>query len=237
MGYHAAKFLSEEDGVKITAIIERDGALVDSEGLAVEGVRSFLREHEGVKGFPDATYYENGASLLESECDILIPAALEGQINLENVDRIKAPLIAEAANGPITFDADERLRRRGTVVLPDAYVNAGGVTVSYFEWIKNLSHIRFGRMDRRLDELRGARVVHALEVMMGKEIPEEIRTELTTGASELSVVRSGLDDTMRLAYQEISQVFHSSDAISDLRTAAFVVALRKIAKTYLEMGL
>jgi glutamate dehydrogenase (NAD(P)+) len=236
VGYHAAKFLSEEDGAKIVCIIEWDGALVKEEGLPVEEVRQYMNERGGVKGYADAQYVANGRQCLELACDILIPAALESQITVENADDIKAPLIVEAANGPVTFDADQKLRKRGTVILPDAYVNAGGVTVSYFEWTKNLSRIRFGRLQRRLDEYRGQAMIEALETVSGKPIPKHIRTSLMRGSDELSLVRSGLDDTMRLAYQEISHEFHSNDKINDFRTAAFVVSLRKIARTYLEMG-
>ncbi|MCI0399343.1 MAG: Glu/Leu/Phe/Val dehydrogenase [Chloroflexi bacterium] len=237
VGYHAAKFLEEEDGARIIAIIEWDGAIVNQDGLSVEAVRQFINEHGGVKNYPNATYVADGRSCLSLECDILIPAALESQITSENVDGIRAPLIVEGANGPITFNADEKLRARGVVILPDFYANAGGVTVSYFEWIKNLSRIRFGRMQRRMDEYRGQAIVHALESLTGKEVPAHLRAELSTGADELALVRSGLDDTMRTAYQEISEVFHSKDEITDFRTAAFVVSLRKIARTYMEMGI
>ncbi|MFO7539782.1 MAG: Glu/Leu/Phe/Val dehydrogenase [Chloroflexota bacterium] len=236
VGYYGAKFLQQEDDALITAVVEWDGAIVDEGGIDIEALRQHMNEHGGVKGYPQGTYVENGRFVLEQECDILIPAALEGQITVENAARIQAPLIVEGANGPVTFAADEILRRRGVVMLPDFYVNAGGVTVSYFEWIKNLSHIRFGRMERRLDEYRGQAIIHALEVMIGKSVPDAIRAELSTGADELALVRSGLDDTMRLAYQEISQTLHQSDTITDFRTAAFVVSLRKVVRTYLEMG-
>jgi glutamate dehydrogenase (NAD(P)+) len=162
---------------------------------------------------------------------------LENQITSDNVDKIKAPLIVEAANGPITFNADEKLRERKVVVLPDFYANAGGVTVSYFEWIKNISHIRFGRMERRQEEYRGLAIVEALETLTGQQLSAASRAKITTGADELMLVRSGLDDTMRMAYQEISSVFHSNPSIHDFRTAAFVVSLRKIARTYMEMGI
>jgi glutamate dehydrogenase (NAD(P)+) len=236
VGYFGAKFLQEEDDALITGVVEWDGAIVDEAGIDIEALRQHMNEHGGVKGYPQGTYVENGRSVMENECDILIPAALEGQITAENAGRIKAPLIVEGANGPVTFEADQILRERGVVMLPDFYVNAGGVTVSYFEWIKNLSHIRFGRMERRLDEYRGNAIIHALEVMTGQTVPDEIRAELSTGADELALVRSGLDDTMRLAYQEISQTLHRSDRITDFRTAAFVVSLRKVVRTYLEMG-
>jgi glutamate dehydrogenase (NAD(P)+) len=236
VGYYGAKFLQEEDDALVTGIVEWDGAIVDERGIDIESLRQHMNEYGGVKGYPHGTYVENGRSVMENECDILIPAALEGQITAENAARIKAPLIVEGANGPVTFEADEILRKRGVVMLPDFYVNAGGVTVSYFEWIKNLSHIRFGRMERRLDEYRGNAIIHALEVMTGQSVPDEIRAELSTGADELALVRSGLDDTMRLAYQEISQTLHRSERITDFRTAAFVVSLRKVVRTYMEMG-
>ena len=178
---------------------------------------------------------EDGSLLLEADCDILIPAAIESVITAENAERIQARLIAEAANGPTTFEADEILRDRGKVVIPDAYLNAGGVIVSYFEWIKNLSHIRFGRMDRRIDELRGQRIVEAIETAVGKPLPETQRHDLMRGADELDLVRSGLDDTMRQAYNEMREVFLRHDKVHDLRTAAYVVAIEKIAQSYREM--
>lgn len=236
VGYHAAKFLQEEDGAKIVAIIERDGAIIDEGGLPVEMVRQHMNEFGGLKGFPDARYVEDGLSALELECDILIPAAMEEQITLDNAARIKANLIVEAANGPITYEADQILRERGVVILPDAFVNAGGVTVSYFEWIKNLSHIRFGRMQRRLDEWRGERTIQALEELTGKKVPEALRRDIVIGADELAMVRSGLDDTMRLAFQEISDVMHGTKGVNDYRTAAYIVAIKKIAQTYMDMG-
>lgn len=236
VGYHAAKFLSEEDGAKIICIIEHDGALIDERGLDVQAVRDYITQYGGVAGYPDAKYDPYGVHYLEMECDMLIPAVLEGQINMNNVDRIKANVIVEAANGPVTFNADQRLRERGILVVPDTFVNAGGVTVSYFEWVKNISHVRFGRMSRRLDEWRGEKLIEALELLTDKQIPESLRRELTLSTEEITLVRSGLDDTMRVAYQEISEVFHEKPHIKDMRTAAFYVAIKKIAQTYLDMG-
>jgi glutamate dehydrogenase (NAD(P)+) len=237
VGFHTAKFLSELEGVKITGIIERDGAIVSDAGMDVEDVFAHIRETGGVKGFGGGNFVEKGASVLEAECDILVPAALEGQITLENAPHIKAPLIAEAANGPLTFQADQYLREHGKVILPDAYLNAGGVTVSYFEWIKNLSHIRFGRLDRRHEEIRGQNIVETIEHMVGKSIPDEFRKKLSYGSNELDLVRSGLDDTMRTAYQNIREIYLGNDNVPDLRTAAFRLAIEKISSAYLEMGL
>ncbi len=237
VGYHAAKFLSEEDGVRVIAVIERDGAICSEAGLCIESVNEHKLRTSGVKGFLDATFVENGASVLEAECDILLPAAMEGQITRENAARIRASLIAEAANGPVTFDADEILRGRGKVIIPDIYLNAGGVTVSYFEWIKNLSHIRFGRMDRRYQEARGIALIEAIEEGTGRKVSDTLRQRLVQGADELALVRSGLDDSMREAYTGIREIWRSRDAVQDLRTAAFVLAIEKIAACYRNMDL
>ncbi len=237
VGYHAGKYLSEEDGAHVIGVIERDGALLDEKGLNVEEVYQWKVEQGGIKGFPNARFVEDGNSLLEHECDILIPAALEGQIHGDNAGRVQAKIVAEAANGPVTFNADAILRERGIIVIPDFYLNAGGVTVSYFEWIKNISHIRFGRLERRLDEMRGARIVEVLEHMTGRQVPGEMAKKLAQGADELDLVRSGLEDTMRLAYQAIRETWLENGRVEDLRTAAFVVALRKIARSYEQVGL
>ena len=236
VGYHAAKLLDEEDECKIIAIIERDGVLINDEGLCVEDVRMHINEHKTIKGFPDAKFSEDGASGLEIECDILVPAAMEAQITKENAENIKTQLIIEAANGPVTFEADDILRQRGITILPDAYVNAGGVTVSYFEWVRNLAHIRFGRMERRHDEMRGAQMLKAIETMTGETSSEWMQKELVYGADELDLVRSGLDDTMRNSYQQLKEAFNSNDKINDFRTAAYVVAIQKLVRSYIDIG-
>ncbi len=237
VGYHAAKFLSEEDKVKVIAIIDRDGAVINEEGLNVHDVRQHLAETGGVRGFPAAEFRENGAEVLTMECDILIPAALESQINAHNAMQIQAKLLVEAANGAVTYEADEILRNRGVVMLPDVWVNAGGVTVSYFEWTRNLSHMRFGRLQRRFDELRGSNYATALEEMTEKSMPAKLRTDIVRGASELDLVRSGLDDTMRMAFADIRDTMKRNPEIKDYRTAAFVIAIRKLAQSYYDLGL
>jgi glutamate dehydrogenase (NAD(P)+) len=236
VGYHAAKLLDEEDDCKIIAIIERDGVLINEQGIRVEDVRMHINEHNTIKGFPDAKFSEDGATGLETECDILIPAAMEAQITKKNAANINTKLLIEAANGPVTFEADDILRQRGVTILPDAYVNAGGVTVSYFEWVRNLAHIRFGRMERRHDEMRGAHMLQALETMTGKQSEDWIRKELVYGADELDLVRSGLDDTMRNSYQQLKEVYDSNDKIKDFRTAAYVVAIQKLVRSYIDIG-
>jgi len=237
VGSHAARFLQEEDDAVIVGIIERDGALVNDAGLSVVDVLRHLHDTGGVRGFTGAEFVEDGAKVLEHECDVLIPAALESQITRHNAARIRAPLIAEAANGPITFAADEVLHERGTVILPDVYLNAGGVTVSYFEWVKNVSHMRFGRLDRRIEEARGRDMIRAMEALTGKKLPLDLAEPLLRGSGEIDHVRAGLDDTMRGAYNDIRELFLRRDDVPDLRTAAFVLAIRKIALAYQEMGL
>ena len=242
VGYHAAKFLTEEDGSKIVGIIERDGAVTNDEGLDVEAVKAWIGQNGGVKNYPDAQFVPDGSVVLEKECDILIPAALEGVIHKGNAAQIKAPLIIEAANGPVTAGADEILRQKGCVIIPDMYANAGGVTVSYFEWVKNLSHIRFGRMQRRQEEARHQLVVDELERLsadtgIGWQLSPNFKERYLRGAGELELVRSGLDDTMRAAYKAMREVWHSRDNVSDLRVAAYLVSIGRIATSYAAKGL
>ena len=242
VGYHAAKFLASEDGAKIIGVIERDGAIVNHNGIDVDGLHEWIAGHGGVAGCPFGTFVADGASVLEEECDILIPAALEGVINLANAARIKAPLIIEAANGPVTAGADQILREKGCVIIPDMYANAGGVTVSYFEWVKNLSHIRFGRMQRRQEEARHQLVVDELERLSDHlgdawSMTPDFKQRYLRGADELELVRSGLDDTMRIAYQSMREVWHGREDVTDLRTAAYLVSIDKVALSYKAKGI
>ena len=236
VGYHAAKFLQEEDEARITVIIERDGALIDDEGLSVAAVSAWKEEHGGLRGYPQAQFVEDGQACLASDCDILLLAATEGQVTERNAKDIRARLIVEAANGPVTTAADEQLRARGVLVLPDAFVNAGGVTVSYFEWIKNLAHIRFGRLERRLDEMRMQRVIEALEALTGRTVPPQLRRDLSAESDELTLVRSGLEDTMRMAWAEVRETW-LGEGLEDPRSAAWLVAMRKVAQSYETAGL
>ena len=193
VGYHAAKFLSEEDGCRVIAIGDISGGVVSPDGLNIARLAEHRAKAGALAGFTGARDLAGPQDVLEVECDILIPAALENQITLANVDRIKAKMIAEAANGPTTPGADERLNRRGVFILPDIYLNAGGVTVSYFEWTKNLSHIRYGRMEKRLDEIYREKLVATIEQVTGKQVPERLRRDLIRGADEIDLVNSGLD--------------------------------------------
>jgi len=237
VGYHAAHFLSTEDGCKITAVIERDGAVINDDGININQLQTHLIENKGVKGFSGANYVSNGSEILEKDCDILIPAAMEGVINLSNAQRIKANVIIEAANGPVTAGADEILTAAGTIIIPDMYANAGGVTVSYFEWVKNLSHIRFGRMQRRQQASSNHILVEEMERLIGKPVSEDFKNKFFKGAGELELVRSGLEDTMCTAYQQMHDTWRSNENIDSLRTAAYVLALSKVADSYRALGL
>ena len=231
VGYHSAKFMQEE-GAVIVGIAEYDGAVYNPKGIDVEEITTYRRENGSFDGFKGAEMMASREKALELECDILIPAALENQITKENADRIKAKIIAEAANGPTTFDAAEKLEQRGVLIVPDMFLNAGGVTVSYFEWLKNLSHVRFGRMEKRFEERSNLGILNTIEELTGKKInPEQVRM-IAHGPEERDLVNSGLEETMVKAYQTIRQVKADYKDTIDLRTAAFISVLHKIADSY-----
>jgi glutamate dehydrogenase (NAD(P)+) len=235
VGYHAAKFC-QEGGARIIGLAEYEGAIHCPAGLDVEKVAQHRREGRPIVDFPDAESLPTRESGLEIECDILIPAALQHVITMENVDRIRAKIIGEGANGPIVADASERLAQRGVMVIPDVYINAGGVTVSYFEWLKNLSHVRFGRMEKRFEQRAHTSLLRMVEKMTGKSIEKSVFDEIVHGADEEDLVNSGLEETMVTAYHEIREIWVRDREKKDLRTAAFIHAVEKIARTYTEVG-
>lgn len=236
VGYHAAKFFQEE-GAIIISIAEYEGAIYDKNGLDVEEVMKHRKETGSILNFKKAKNIKNTYDALEMECDILIPAALENQIHIGNAKNIKAKIIAEASNGPITPEAEEILLKKGILILPDLYINSGGVTVSYFEWLKNLSHIRFGRMGRRYDELVNRHIVESIEQTTGQSLSDYQKKIIIHGANEEDLVNSGLEDTMISAYHEIRNTKLADNRLKDLRTAAFVVSIDKIAKSYMQLGI
>ena len=235
VGYHAALFLSTEDNCLITHVIERDGSIVDQKGINIEKLKKYILENGGVKGFDG--YVDKGSEILEEDADILIPAAMELVINKENADKIKTPLIIEAANGPVSSEADEILSKKGVVIIPDLYANAGGVTVSYFEWIKNLSRIRLGRLQRRAQENQTTLMIEALEKMTGSKFPDEYKDLVMQGSAEIDLVRSGLEDTMRNTYEVISEVWNKNPNANDLRTSAMMVSVKRVMDSYHSLGL
>jgi glutamate dehydrogenase (NAD(P)+) len=236
VGYHTAKFC-QEAGAIIVALAERDGAIVRPEGLDVEAVRRHLEATRSILDFPGARNLTPTGAALELECDILIPAALENQITAENAPRLHARIVAEAANGPTTAEAEQILLDRGVLIIPDVYLNAGGVTVSYFEWVKNLSHVRFGRVAKRYEEASFNRLLTAVEKATGKAFGEAERRMIVHGPDEIDLVNSGLEETMVGAFQQIRELARREPRITDLRTAAFLNAIRKVATSYLELGI
>lgn len=235
VGYHAALFLSQHDGCRITHVLEREGAIVDPDGIDIAALHEHIIETGDIQDYPGFT--KSGPEMLKAEADILIPAAMEGVINQENAPRIRTPLIIEAANGPITAAGNAVLRDRGIVIIPDFCANAGGVTVSYFEWIKNLTHIRFGRIQRRQLDNQFEALIAGVESITGKSFPADQRRELLGGATEINLVRSGLEDTMRGAYSAISTTWNETDNVPDLRTAAMMIAVDRVAQSYISIGI
>jgi glutamate dehydrogenase (NAD(P)+) len=241
VGFHAAKFLSEEDQCRVIAVSEYNGGVTNTDGIEIQAAKDWFSAHGTFRGFSGGTFVENAQTLLETPCDILIPAASEAVINASNAERISCKLLVEAANGPVTASADEILRKRGVVIIPDLYANAGGVTVSYFEWVKNLSHIRFGRMQRREEEARARLLIDELERATGTKLGGKFKERYVSGADELALVRSGLDDTMRGAYAQMRKVWHerraAKDEEIDLRVSAYMIAVQRVADSYVALGL
>ena len=236
VGYYAAKFLCEA-GAKLVGVAEREGSIADAGGLDLDRVVAHRAETGSILGFPGARDLPHRGSALELDCDILVPAALENQITDENCDRIQAKMIAEGANGPVTAAASDRLYRRGVMIVPDMYLNAGGVTVSYFEWLKNLSHVRFGRMEKRWEERAARKLLGAVESATGERFDEDEKRLFAAGPSEEDLVNSGLEETMVTSYQKIREMRRRHGDTPDLRIAAFILAIDMICTTYGDLGI
>jgi glutamate dehydrogenase (NAD(P)+) len=237
VGYHVAKILHEEDGCKIIAIGEYDGAAYNPNGLDINKLGEHFKHKGTIKGFKGATKtLANGRDVLELDCDIIVPAALENQITRENAAKVKARIVAEAANGPTTTDAEIILNKKNVLILSDIYLNSGGVTVSYFEWAKNISHMRYGLLQKRADAHQRAQIVAATEELIGSRFPENMKRGLLKGVDEEDLVRSGLEETMATGYTEISEVMKQNKKVEDFRTAAFICAIEKVGRAYLELG-
>jgi glutamate dehydrogenase (NAD(P)+) len=236
VGYHSAKYF-RENGAIVVAIAEFEGAIYSENGLNEEAVFQHRKATGSILNFPGATNITESTKALELDCDILIPAALENVINQDNAPLIKAKIIGEAANGPLTPEADEILIKKGVLVIPDMYLNAGGVTVSYFEWLKNLSHVRYGRMEKRFTENMNTHILGQIENLTGKTVSDDERRFIMHGAEEVDLVHSGLEETMITATREIMDIWKKNPTIPDMRTAAYVCAINKVATTYTELGI
>jgi glutamate dehydrogenase (NAD(P)+) len=236
VGYHAAKFC-REGGAVLIAVAEREGAITNAKGLNEDEVVEHRRKTGSILNFPGATNLASTEAALEAECDVLIPAALEGVFTAANASRVKARIILEGANGPTTPEADPVFREKGILVIPDIYANAGGVTVSYFEWIKNLSHVRFGRMSKRHEMANELAMLRTIEAATGKSFSEAERIAIAKGPDEQDLVNSGLEETMISAFHGLVETQRSNPGIPDLRIAAFLNALHKVARSYMELGI
>jgi glutamate dehydrogenase (NAD(P)+) len=236
VGYWAAKIIQDAGGV-IVALAEYDGAIYNDNGLDIDEVQKHRAESGSIVDFPKAKNFAASTDALEYTCDILIPAALERQITPENAPDIKAKIIAEAANGPITAGAEQILLDKGIMILPDVFLNAGGVTVSYFEWLKNLSHVKFGRLNKRFEESSQSAMLSAVERITGRSLSPQERATVIRGADEIDLVNSGLEETMYNAYDAIHEIWATNDQVHDLRTAAFICAINKVAITYAQLGI
>ena len=236
VGYHAAKFMQEDGGALIVGAVEYEGSISKPDGIDVEALMAHRLETGSILGFPGAEDLSDRDTGLEIDCDILIPAALENAITMDNAPRIQAKIIAEAANGPISSDASAHLFKRGVLIIPDAYINAGGVTVSYFEWLKNLQHVRFGRMQKRFVESSSRKLLEAIENSTDRIFSDREIADIAKGPDEIDLVNSGLEETMIEAYQEIRELLKSKGAGVDLRAASMIAAIDKVAVSYREMG-
>ncbi len=240
VGSYTATIAQDEGGAVIVAVGEIDGTIYHPDGMDIHEVLKWKKEHGGIYDFPGAKVRyprEQRNMVLEVDCDILVPAALENQITFDNAPRIKAKIVAEAANGPITAEGEKILLDKGVLIIPDVFLNAGGVTVSYFEWLKNLSHMRFGRMEKRFNQNQYATIIDLVERLTGYTVGEQERRFIARGADEIDLVRSGLEETMVTAYQEIRELYKRKKRVTDLRTAAFVSAIQKIGNDYMAMGI
>jgi len=236
VGYHSAKFF-RENGAIVLAIAEFEGAIYNANGLNEEEVFQHRKKTGSILNFPGATNLKTSGEALELECDILIPAALENVIDKNNAPKIKAKIIGEAANGPLTPEADDILTAKGVLVIPDMYLNAGGVTVSYFEWLKNLSHVRYGRLEKRFTENANINILNQIEELTGKKVTESEKHIIAHGPDEIDLVHSGLEETMINATREIMDIWKANPSIPDMRTAAYVCAINKVGTSYAELGI
>lgn len=234
VGYHATKYLTEA-GAILVGVAEIEGSIYNPKGIDLEKLMAFREETKSICGFEGTETLKNNTSVLEEECDILVPAALEAQVTGENAPNIKAKILAEAANGPTTTEAEEILLAKHTLIIPDTFLNAGGVTVSYFEWLKNISHRRFGRLERRAEETSYRKILSVIENISDRRFTEAELEDLAHGANEYDLVDSGLADTMSTAYTQINELRKKHSI--NLRDAAYLNAIEKIGIIYENMGI
>lgn len=237
VGSHTALTLTRDFGAKIVGVLERDACLFDDDGIDIEALVAHLATGSTVATYHPGRVTPPTLDALATDCDVLIPAAQEGVITAANAHDIKAKIIVEAANGPVDFAADRILTERGIEVIPDLCANAGGVIVSYFEWVKNLTHMPFGLMERRISQRRFNHVADLIEAARRETIPPKIRAELSETGSELDLVRSGLEEMIRDAYRRMADRLAKDPSLGTLRGAAYILAIEDIALAYRDLGI
>jgi glutamate dehydrogenase (NAD(P)+) len=230
VGLHAARAAIERDAI-IVGVSVSDGALYDEGGLDVDAVLLHRSDAGSLRGFPGARFLADPDLIVQEPCDVLIPSALEHQVTADNAPKVQAKVIVEAANGPVDPEADAILREAGVIILPDIYANAGGVVVSYFEWIKNLQHVSFERMTRRYQQLANKRLLDVLARVAGEPLTPEDAALLLQAPTELDFVRTALENTMAISYAKIRDAWKQR-SLSDLRTAAYLNAIESVANAY-----
>ena len=234
VGSNLAKHLYNRDNAKIVAIGEYDGYLYNKKGIDINALIEFYKTNKSINNPKLGEFKNNPSELLELDCDILIPAALENAITIDNVDKIKTRLIIEAANGPISFEADQKLFEKGVMIIPDIYVNAGGVVVSYFEWVKDISHIRFGRVEKRFQEQKILDIIDLIDKKTNTKTDFDTIKRIVHGADEEDLAFSGLEDSMRNAFIEI---YNAKKLIKkSFRESAYYVSLKKLRNFYTAEG-
>ena len=235
VGYFAARALRDH-GCKIIGVIEKDQSFFNSEGLDIDAIRNWLIESGDPKNYSNQVELKSREEVFSENCDIYIPAATEGTITDANYNLLNAKIICEGANGPITSKADQLLTKKGILIIPDLYANAGGVAVSYFEWVRNLQHMRFGRMEKRRKEYENASLISVIESTTGAKVSSQTKDLLNQGPSEIDLVRSGLEDMMTEAYENMSEIWNQNNYDS-LRTTAFIYSIKKLIKSYKNIGI
>ena len=234
VGSNLARHLYNRDNAKIIAIGEFDGYLYNKKGIDINALIEFYKTNKTINNPKLGEFKNNPSELLELNCDILIPAALENAITINNVDKIKTKLIIEAANGPVSFEADQKLFEKGVMIIPDIYVNAGGVVVSYFEWVKDISHIRFGRVEKRFQEQKILDIIDLIDKKTNTKTDFDTIKKIIHGADEEDLAFSGLEDSMRNAFIEI---YNAKKQIKrSFRESAYYVSLKKIRNFYTVEG-